>query len=235
MNNSRRRALAIRFVLSCAAALAVAAPGHAMPRSVMAAIEATAPPNPEHIPLKVGDFGSAIALGLIVGPGATAGELAGSAEASGKDPKLSERLAGQKLLIGDALAQAMVGALKKRGFNAFSKGGAAQPQPPTARLELIIEEAGYERRVWGKIGPKLTVRVRVYEAASNDRVFADTYKYDMSAQTIGWTMLRPPEEFGFDEPEEVLAHPEVVVAGLRKGIEMIAERAAEDIVGEMED
>ena len=111
----------------------------------------------------------------------------------------------------------------------------AQAQAPTARLELIIEKAGYERRVWGKIGPKLTVRVRVYEAASNDRAFADTYKYDMSAQTIGWTMLRPPEAFGFDEPEEVPAHPEVVVAGLRKGIEMIAERAAEDIVRELED
>ena len=226
-----RQALTVGFTTFGLALLCVA-PGHAIPRSSVASIEVTAPPNPTHIPLKVGDFASAIALGLVVGPGATAGELAGSAETSGADPKLSQRLNGEDLRIGDELAQAMETALKQKGLNAFGAGGNAQQ--PTARIVLIIEEAGYERRVWGKIGPKLTVRVRLLDATSGDRLWGDTYKYDMVAQTIGWTMLRPPAEFGFDEPEDVLAHPDIVVAGLRTGIRMIADRAAEDIAGELD-
>src|SRR3954462_3443322 len=93
--------------LAFAAASVFVAPAHAVPPSAVASIEVTAPPNPTHIGLRVGDFGSAIALGLVVGPGATAGELAGSAEASGADPKLTERMAQQNLRIGDELAQAM--------------------------------------------------------------------------------------------------------------------------------
>lgn len=50
------------FLLILTAALSVAAPGNAMPRSVMGVVEGVAPPNPEHIPLKVGNFGSAIAF-----------------------------------------------------------------------------------------------------------------------------------------------------------------------------
>lgn len=108
-------------------------------------------------------------------------------------------------------------------------------QTPTARVGISIEEAGYERRVWGKIGPKLTVRARLYEASSGDRLWGDTYVYDRSAQTLGWTMLRPPEEYGFDEPEDVLAHPDVVVAGLRTGVRMIADQIAEDIASDLDD
>jgi len=226
-----RHALTLGLTIFGVALLSVV-PGYAIPRSSVTNVEVTAPPNPTHIPLKVGDFASAIALGLVMGPGATAGELAGSAEATGADPKLTQSASGQNLRIGDELALAMESALKQKGLNAFAVGTGVQP--PTARIVLIIEEAGYERRVWGKIGPKLTVRVRLLDAASGDRLWGDTYKYDMVAQTIGWTMLRPPEEFGFDEPEDVLAHPDVVVAGLRTGIRMIADRAAEDIVGELD-
>src|SRR6185437_2511500 len=112
--------------------------------------------------------------------------------------------------------------------------GAQQQQQPTAKVAFIVEEAGYERRVWGKIGPKLTVRVRLLDAASNDRLWGDTYKYDMVAMTIGWTMLRPPEQYGFDEPADVLAHPDLAVEGLRTGIRMIADRAADDLIGEID-
>lgn len=232
MSHTRRFARISRLTLLIFSA-AFSAPADAAPRALLNAIEVTAPANPTHLPLKVGNFGSAIALGLFVGPGATAGELAGSAEASGRATKLTESLAGQNLRVGDELAQAMEAALKQRSFNAFAAG--ASQQPPSVRIVFEIEECGYERRVWGKIGPKLTVRVRVFDITNNDRVFGDTYKYDMYAQTLGWTMLRPPEEYGFEDADSVLAHPDVVAAGIRTGIRMIAERAAEDIVGEFDD
>lgn len=205
----------------------------AAPRTALSVVEVAPPPNPTHIPLRVGNLSSAIALGIVVGPGATAGELAGSAASSGRDPKLSQRMAEQNLRIGDELALAMEASLRRHAFNAFVTGASAQA--PTARVVFEIEEAAYERRVWGKIGPKLTVRVRVFDTATGDRLFADTYTYDMYAQTIGWTMLRPPPEYGFEEPEEVLAHPEIVAAGFRTGIRMIADRAADDIVDELDD
>jgi hypothetical protein len=116
------------------------------------AIEVTAAPNPTHIPLKVGSLSSAIALGLAVGPGATAGERAGSAESTGKDATLTECVADRELRLGDEFAKAI--------------GSSVAGQTPTARIGISIEEAGYERRVWGKIGPKLTVKARSYEAQS---------------------------------------------------------------------
>ena len=138
---TRRHVLGSALAFLGIAFLAVS-PGYAIPRSSVTSIEVTAPSNPAHIPLKVGDFASAIALGLLVGPGATAGELAGSAEASGADPKLSQNMSGQNLRIGDELAQAMEVALKQKGLNAFASGGS---QPPTAKIVFIIEEAAYER------------------------------------------------------------------------------------------
>jgi hypothetical protein len=208
---------------------------HAMPRSSLASIHVVAPENPTHIPLRVGSLSSAIALGLTAGPGATAGELAGSAGASGRDTKLTESVAGKNLRMGDELAKAIADALQRKGFGAAVATSGQQPQSPTARLTASIEEAAYERRAWGKIGPKLVVQVRVHDVASGDRLFADTYKYDMYAQTIGWTILRPPPEYGFEEAEEVTAHPEIVVAGFRTGFQMIADRVADDIVSELDD
>jgi hypothetical protein len=233
MISLRRHVLYWTLALLCALTIASAAPSRATPRSAVGAIEVTAPPNPTHIPLKVGNLSTAIALGLAVGPGATSGELAGSAEASGKDTSLSARAAERDLRLGDEFALAIEGALKAKGLNAFLAGVAGQS--PTARLTIEIMEAGYERRAWGKIGPKLTVRARVYDAKSGDRLWGDTYKYDMYAQTLGWTMLRPPEEYGFDEAEDVLAHPDVAIAGLRKGVQMIADEIAKDVVEDLDD
>jgi hypothetical protein len=235
MTKSRRNSTIGVFVLFCAAALGGPSPAWATPRSAVTAIEVTAAPNPTHIPLKVGSLSSAIALGLTVGPGATAGELAGSAESAGKDATLTQRVADRELRLGDEFAKAIEEALKKKGLNAFLAGSPVAGQTATARVSVSIEEAGYERRVWGKIGPKLTVRARLYEASSGDRLWGDTYVYDMYAQTLGWTMVRPPEEYGFDEPEDVLAHPDVVVAGLRTGVHMIADHIAEDIVADLDD
>lgn len=214
-------------------ALLIVAPEttNAYPASSLASIQVVAPPNPTHITLKDGDAVTAIALGVLFGPGATAGDLVGSAKESGRDPSLSQKMAEQNLRIGDELAQAMESALKQRGYNASV---AAVPQSPTTRIVFIIEEAGYERRVWGKVGPKLTVRVRLLDAVSGSNLWRDTYKYDLVAMTIGWTMLRPPEQYGFKEPGDVLAQPGLAVEGLRTGIRMIADRAASDMLEDVD-
>lgn len=189
--------------------------------------------NPDQIPLRVGNLGSAILLGLAFGPGATSGELAGSANASGRATTLSERVAPFNLRMGEEFASAMATALQQRGVDAAVQGSAARA--PTMRLTFSFEEIAYERRVWGKIGPKMVVRIRVRDAASDDRLFGDTYMYDMYAQTIGYTILRPPEEVGFEDSDQVLAHPDRVVEGFRIGFRMIAEEAAKDIVEELQE
>ena len=224
---------------ACAAILVsiwlYASPGAlAYPASVLASVDVEAPENPAQIPLRVGNLSSAIAMGLVAGPGATSGVLAGSATASGRDTRLSENAASQNLRVADELAAAICDALKRKGFNAQPRSNAAQAQPATARITFTIEEVAYERRAWGKIGPKLTVRVRAYESPSDDRIFSDTYKYDMYAQTLGWTMLRPPEQYGFDEADDVLAHPDVAIAGLRTGITMIADRLVDDFLADVD-
>lgn len=227
----------MRILLSVLMLAAAAAPSYTAARAESAPssvqIDVIPTENPDKIPLRVGNLGSAILLGLAIGPGAASGELAGSAASSGKANTLSERVAPYNLRMADEFAAAMAKALQQHGVDAAVQGSAARAA--TMRLTYSFEEVAYERRARGKIGPKMVVRIRVRDAASDDRLFGDTYMYDMYAQTIGYTILRPPEEVGFDEADEVLAHPDRVVEGFRIGFKLIAEEAAKDIVEELKE
>jgi hypothetical protein len=213
-----RRSLAV--TLAGLAIAALAEPAYAIPLAAVANIEVTAPPNPTSLDLRDGNTESVVAIG---GSALDASTSADASVAAGSPSRLH---------IGDELAQAMAAALKEHGLNVSAP--ATAPQSQTAKVAFVIEEAGYERRVWGKIGPKLTVRVRLLDAGSGDRLWGDTYKYDRAAMTIGWTMLRPPDQYAFESMDDVTAHPETVTEGLRTGIRMIAERAAEDLIGEID-
>lgn len=211
---------AIRLILAAlAATLGVAQPAVATPRAAIAVVEVMGPPNPETISLRDGTFSTEIAIGAAAGAGST--------------PADPSKL--QNLKLGDELGVAVQKAFAAKGVVAYLTG--ADPHPwPTSSLQISIDDARYERRLEeNKIGPNLLVRFRLYDGTTRDRLVGDTYMYDMYAQTIGRTILRPPAEFGFDKPEELQAHPEVILAALRKGIDMIAQQIVADIMADIDE
>lgn len=185
-------------------------------------ISVDGPKNPDHYGLAIGNVGGAIALGAAVGPGAAAGDLAGSLSTSAKANNLTDVLASQHLLLGDEMNAAVRAALTEDGYNVATAGHADSEPPVDAILHITIEESTYERRVWGKIGPHLIVGARLTNPVSGRLLFSRTYSYDMYAHTVGYTLLRPADEFGFDEPDDVLAHANIAAAGFRAAIPMIA-------------
>jgi hypothetical protein len=202
-----------------AAMLTLVTPVVATPRAAIAVVEVMGPPNPETIALRDGKFSSDIAIGAAAGAGST--------------PADPSKL--QNLKLGDELGLAVQKAFAAKGVVAYLTG--ADPHPwPTSALQISIDDARYERRLEeSKIGPNLLVRFRLYDGTTRDRLAGDTYMYDMYAQTIGRTILRPPEEFGFDKKEDLQAHPEVMLAALRKGIDMIAQQIVTDILADIDD
>ena len=202
-----------------AATLGLVTPAVATPRAAIAVVEVMGPPNPETISLRDGTFSTEIAIGAAAGAGST--------------PADPSKL--QNLKLGDELGVAIQKAFAAKGVVAYLTG--ADPHPwPTSSLQISIDDARYERRLEeNKIGPNLLVRFRLYDGTTRDRLVGDTYMYDMYAQTIGRTILRPPAEFGFDKSEELQAHPEVILAALRKGIDMIAQQIVADIMADIDE
>ncbi|MEQ1753303.1 MAG: hypothetical protein ABL973_04140 [Micropepsaceae bacterium] len=214
MTTARIQGIVGAFVVM-AAALGAAAPSYATPRAALAVVEVLAPGNPEQVEVRDGTFSTEIAIG-------------GAATTPADQAKL------QNLKLGDELAVAVQKALIAKGLSAYVTG--TDPHPwPTSSLQLSIDDTRYERRLEGKIGPNLLIRFRLYDATSRDKLASDTYTYDMYAKTIGRTILRPPEEFGFDKPEDLTAHPEVVLAAMRRGLDMIAAQIATDILADMDE
>jgi hypothetical protein len=184
------------------------------------AIEATA--NPTHFGLAVGDVGTAIAEGVAIGPGASAGILAGSLAGSAKAETLTDVLAPQNLRLGDELPEAVGSALKRDGYDI----GMLKPMAiatSDAVLDLQFFESTYERHVWGKIGSHLVIATTLRDRISRRKLFYRIYRYDMHMISIPPTLgLTPKDEYGFDEPDQVLTHPDIVAAGFRAAIPMIA-------------
>ena len=199
-------------------------PAMATPRSAIDVIEVLGAGNPDHVALRDGTFSGEIAIGASVVP-ATAGAAA--------DPKLGARNELQGLKLGDELAVAVQKALVAKGVKSYVAGELSHPWP-TSSLQLTIDDTRYERRGEGKIGPNLVVRFRLYDATSRDKLLGNTYVYDLYAKTIGWSVVRPPEQFGLDKPEDLQAHPEVILSAMRKGIDLIAAQIAADILADVE-
>jgi hypothetical protein len=204
-----------------AAWLGATMPSLATPRAAIAVVEVLGPGNPEQVAVRDGTFSTEISIG--------------AAQGASKDQKLTDQAALQQLKLGDELAVAVQSAFKAKGVVAYIAG--ADPHPwPTSSLQLSIDDTRYERRLEEhKIGPNLLIRYRLYDATSRDRLIGDTYIYDMYAKTLGRSILRPPAEFTFDKPEDLKAHPEVILAALRKGIDMIAEQIVTDIMADIDE
>ena len=182
--------------------LGAVASANATPRAALAVVEVMSPGNPEHVDVRDGSFSAEIAIG-------------GTSTTPADQSKL------QNLKLGDELAVAVQKAFVAKGLTAYVTG--TDPHPwPTASLQLSIDDTRYESRVEGKIGPNLLIRFRLYDGTTRDKLASDTYMYDMYAKTIGRNIIRPPEEFGFEKPEDLQAHPEVMLAAMRKGIDLIA-------------
>lgn len=198
--------------------LAVAQPAVATPRAAIAVVEVMGPPNPETLSLRDGSFSSEIAIG--------------AAAVTGSTPADPSKL--QNLKLGDELGLAIQKAFAVKSVVAYLTG--ADPHPsPTSTLQISIDDARYERRLEeNKIAPNLLVRFRLYDGTTRDRLIGDTYMYDMYANTIGRTNLRPPAEFAFDKPQDLQAHPEIILAGFRKGIDMIAQQIVTDILADID-
>ena len=199
-------------------------PALATPRAAVAVVEVLGAGNPDHVALRDGTFSDEIAIGAAV---------AAMSDAATKDPKLDERAQLQKLKLGDELAIAVQKALVAKGMTAYIAGDSSHPWP-TSSLQLSIDDTRYERRGEGKIGPNLVIRFRLYDATSRDKLLGNTYVYDLYAKTIGWSVVRPPEAFGFDKTEDLRAHPDVILSALRKGVDMIAGQIASDIMADVE-
>ena len=202
--------------------------GCASPRSVsnndlqaIKSVTIIGPQNPDHIGLGVGDLGSAVAAGTGIGPGAAAGVLGGSVAGSEKQPYLTEALRPQGLRLGDEISAAAFATLRQQGYEVRMPESAGA-ESSDAVLDLRIDQIAYERRVWGLIGPKLALDVKLTERASGRTLFYQIYLYDLHTISLGPSLgLTPDEKYGFERPEDVLSHPEVVVAGFRAAIPMI--------------
>jgi len=191
------------------------------------------PANPAQYNLAVGDLGGAIMMGTAVGAGAAAGTLAGSMTDREKAPTFTAAMAAQHLALGDELAAAISQALSGNGYavhriaparrrpEALLDGNAELTAGDDALLDLAIEKSTYERRVWGKIGPSLTIRLRLTEAHTARVLLQKTYRYDLYSATIGYTILRPPPEYGFADAADVMADPPRAAAGFRAVIPLV--------------
>jgi len=190
------------------------------------------PENPQQYSLKVGDIGSAIAMGVGVSPSAATYTFNSASPAQGKS--FSDLLKDQKLALGEELAEGVKAALLRNGYS-VSTVTIQRPQPADLAgrydntnstadvlLDMAIESSSYERRMWGKIGPSLLVTARLIDLHTSRRLFERTYRYDFHASTMGYVILRPAEKYGFDEVGEVLSHPDVAAEGLRAAIPMIS-------------
>lgn len=190
-------------------------PASATPRAALAVVEVMAPGNPDHVAVRDGSFSTEIAIG-------------GTSTAPADQAKL------QNLKLGDELAVAVQKALVAKGLTAYVTG--TDPHPwPTSSLQLSIDDTRYERRVEGKIGPNLLIRFRLYDGTTRDKLASDTYMYDMYAKTIGRNIIRPSDEYGFEKPEDLKAHPEVMLSAMRRGIDLIAAQIVTDIMADVEE
>lgn len=181
--------------------------------------------NPTHYRLSVGDVASSVALGLAFGPAAAAGNLQGSLKDSGDQTNLDKAVAPRNLAFGDEMVQAARAVVEGDGYSVVD-GGTAD-----ATLTFDIQDISYERRVWGQIGPHVVVEVTLVDSATHDTLFSHIYWYDMHG--IGsfgrLTLLDPDEKYGFDDQSEVLAHPEIVIAGFRAMIPMMLDDLAQQL------
>jgi hypothetical protein len=205
--------------------LSSATPAFATPRAAIEVIEVLGAGNPEEVSLRDGTFSGEIPLGAAV---------ATTQASTAADPIQAARNELQKLKLGDELGIAVQKALIAKGLKAYVAGETSHPWP-TASLQLSIDDTRYERRGEGLIGPNLVVRFRLYDATSRDKLVGNTYIYDLYAKTIGWTVLRPAESFGFEKHADIDAHPDVVLKALRNGIDMIAAQIATDILADVEE
>ena len=174
-------------------------------------ISITTTGNPTHYRLSVGDVSTAIALGIAVGPGAAGGTLQGSLNASGQQTKFDAALAPQNLALGDEMVEMARATVERDGYTVV-KGDAAD-----AVLTFDIQDISYERRVWGLVGPHIVVEVTLTDSTTRKILFTHIYWYDMHGLgSFGrTTQIHPDEKYGFDDENEVLAHPEIAVAGFR--------------------
>jgi hypothetical protein len=165
------------------------------------------PDNPTEIKLDVGGWTSAI--GIAMG-GAVGGAMA-SARQKDQMPILED------FKLGDQMHTAIATSLEEIGYTVVPAGDAE----PDAVLTLTLADCKYVRRVWGLIGPRITMDAELKDRATGKSLFSRSYKYDM--HTLGLTgQLTPEDKYGYKNIEDVRAHPEVVAAGLRAAIPMIA-------------
>lgn len=175
--------------------------------------------NPTEYGLFVGNVGAAIAMGAAVGPGATAAMIQQSTTEPGQQSTFTELLQAQDLRLGDELDAGVEAKLREAGYTMVSWG---DPRA-NAILSFYIDQSTYERRVWGAIGPHLVIRA-ILNDVSGKKIFERIYRYDMEQLNIGLAaVLTPDNKYGFDEPADVLAHPDIAAAGLRAVIPLIAE------------
>jgi len=166
------------------------------------------PQNPTQVKLEVGGWASAI--GVAMGGGAVAGMLAATRQ-NDQMPVL------QDFKLGDEMNAAVSKSLDAAGYTIVPD---SDPHPD-AVLAFTLAECKYVRRVWGLIGPRITMDVELRDRTTGNRLFSRSYRYDM--HTLGFTGdLTPEDKYGFDTVEEVRAHPDVVAAGLRAAIPMVA-------------
>lgn len=193
-------------VLSLVAFLCLVTPALAGVPVTVNRIAIIGPENPTEIRLEVGGWASAI--GVAMG-GAVGGALAASKE-NGQMPILAD------FRLGDEMKTAITKALEEDGYTIVPEDQA------DAVLILKMGDCKYVRRVWGLIGPRITMESELRDRLTGKRLFSRDYKYDM--HTLGMTgQLTPEDKYGFDTIEDVQAHPDVVAAGLRAALPMIAE------------
>lgn len=193
------------------------------------------PENPAQYILVKGDISGAVGMGVAIGAPAAAGVLAGSMHDRQHAHSFTEAMKQQNLALGDELAAALENGLTQSGYDvakahphrrspaALMESYAGLNAPFDAVLDLAIEHNSYERRAWGKIGPSLTIQARLVDPRTARALMQRTYRYDPYAATIGYTILRPPAEYGFDDIPDVMADPAKAAAGFRAVIPMIVQ------------
>jgi hypothetical protein len=75
------------------------------------------------------------------------------------------------------------------------------------------------------------VNAELVERNTGRTLFEHSYWYDM--HTLGslghLTTFTPEDKYGFDDSKDVIAHPDIVAAGFRAAIPMIAQALKEDL------
>lgn len=190
------------------------------------------PENPARYNLVQGSFSDS-GLSGAAGVGAVAGTLAGSMNDQTNAQNFTAAMQAQNLALGDELARAVRDGLAANGYDIAQikqqrrkstellDSYAGIDPAADAVLDIAIEQSTYERRVWGKIGPSLTINARLVDPRTSRRLLQRTYRYDFSSATIGYTILRPPSRYGFDTISDVMANPQLAAEGFRAVIPMI--------------